>query len=61
MLHSELDERLDSDQLRDMLRELDADDGEVIEITIKKTGRKPHEGKRWKLISPHVYGPVTCD
>lgn len=32
-------------------------DGDEVEITIKKTGKRPFGKRIWKLLAPHTYGP----
>ncbi len=42
-----------------LLTTLDASDGEVIEITIRKTGVINNPDKVWKLVEPHTYKLVN--
>lgn len=36
-------------------------DGDEIEIIIRRTGKRPFGDRIWKLLSPHIYGPVDPD
>lgn len=61
VLHSMSDDRDKSFQLYQLSRELDElgiEDGEILEITLRRIKKKPFPNRIWKLVKPHTYAPV---
>lgn len=50
-----------NEPLRGMLRELGAEDGDELEIVVRKTGNRPFEGTIWALTEAHKYERVDAE
>jgi hypothetical protein len=47
--------QLQPDVLRELVEESGAVDGDEIEITIRRTGRRPFGDRKIRLVKPHTY------
>ncbi len=62
VFHTVDDVRIDKEDLMDnLLKEAGVIDGDEIEISVRVTGGRPNADTKWKLVEPHVYGPVPRD
>ncbi len=56
MMHTEGDVKADwHASWRSMLEEVGAKDGDEVEITIRRTGRRPFGDRRMRLVRDHEY------
>lgn len=45
------------EQLEQAFRDAKAENGDEVEIVVRKTGRRPFGNRVWKLTEPHTYAP----
>jgi len=58
ILHSVTDKAGGGGELKELIESSGAEDGEVIEVTVKATGTKITPARRWVRVSAGEYRPI---